>query len=58
VLRWFRRHRIELVCPVCGDGHTVPERWLAGAEPLRCDCGRYIFYPEAERLRRQQDEGR
>jgi hypothetical protein len=25
---------------------------MDGSEPFRCDCDRYTFYPEAERLRR------
>ncbi len=52
MLGWLRWRRIELKCPVCGMISRVPERWLEGSEPLRCDCDRYTFYPEAERLRR------
>ena len=48
---WLRR--IVLVCPVCGTRHRLPERWLNGDKSLRCDCDRFTFYPEAERLKRQ-----
>ena len=52
MLGWLRWKRIELKCPICGMISRVSERWMDGSEPLRCDCGRYTFYPEAERLRR------
>ena len=54
VLRWFRK--VELKCPVCGTLHRVSARWLDGSKPFRCDCDRYTFYPEAERLRRQAEQ--
>ena len=52
MLGWLRWKRIELKCPICGMISRVSERWMDGSEPLRCDCGRYTFYPEAKRLRR------
>ena len=48
---WLRR--IVLVCPVCATRYRLPERWLNGGKSLRCDYGRFTFYPEAERLKRQ-----
>ena len=52
MLGWLRWKRVELKCPTCGMISRVSERWLDGSEPFRCDCDRYTFYPEAERLRR------
>ena len=52
MLGWLRWKRIELKCPICGMISRVPERWLDGSDAFRCDCDRYTYYPEAERLRR------
>jgi hypothetical protein len=52
MLGWLRWKRIELKCPICGMISRVPERWLDGSDSFRCDCDRYTYYPEAERLRR------
>ncbi len=52
MLGWLRWKRIELKCPICGTISRVPERWLDGSDSFRCDCDRYTYYPEAERLRR------
>ena len=59
MLGWLRWKRIELKCPICGMISRASEHWLEGSASFRCDCDRYTFYPEAERLRRlRQAEAR